>query len=312
MILTCPECATSYFVDDSKIPAEGRKVKCASCSHRWFVDPVDVLTRGLGDEAKDEDDGPYLQEREPQPELDAEQIAEVKDLPGEELPKVFRAKAADERKLREAAANGIVWAGMTAALAILIALAVVFRVDVVRVFPHAAGAYAGVGLPVNSLGLVIEGVKAEPALQDGHAALSISGMIRNIEDREIEAPPLRISLINKSGRRITTKIAQPADARVPPGETRHFAMTILDPPTVASELEVAFAPEAARKGVVTPKAAKVEAPHGGGHGEPALRGPESHDPPPGPAPVDAAPLPESSPYALPSHEAPAHEAPGHD
>ena len=38
MILTCPECATSYFVDDSKVPA-GRQVKCSNCgalhqSHR--------------------------------------------------------------------------------------------------------------------------------------------------------------------------------------------------------------------------------------------------------------------------------------
>ena len=35
MILTCPDCATSYFVDDSKIPADGRLVKCASCGARW-------------------------------------------------------------------------------------------------------------------------------------------------------------------------------------------------------------------------------------------------------------------------------------
>ena len=34
MILTCPDCATSYFVDDSKIPADGRLVKCASCGAR--------------------------------------------------------------------------------------------------------------------------------------------------------------------------------------------------------------------------------------------------------------------------------------
>src|SRR5688572_11202943 len=35
MILTCPECATSYFVDDLKIPRGGRMVKCTSCSARW-------------------------------------------------------------------------------------------------------------------------------------------------------------------------------------------------------------------------------------------------------------------------------------
>ncbi|MDP3175192.1 MAG: zinc-ribbon domain-containing protein, partial [Phenylobacterium sp.] len=35
MILTCTECATSYFVDDDKIPPQGRVVKCANCGTRW-------------------------------------------------------------------------------------------------------------------------------------------------------------------------------------------------------------------------------------------------------------------------------------
>ena len=39
MILTCPECATSYFVDDSRIPSDGRRVKCSSCGHRWRAGP---------------------------------------------------------------------------------------------------------------------------------------------------------------------------------------------------------------------------------------------------------------------------------
>ncbi|WP_304190338.1 DUF3426 domain-containing protein [Phenylobacterium aquaticum] len=296
MILTCPECATSYFVDDSKIPAEGRTVKCVSCGHRWHAESAAALELDVS-----EDEGALAHEPEPDPEPEPPLVS---DLPGEELPKVFRAKAADERKLREAAANGVVWAGMTAVLAIVIALAVVFRVNVVKIWPQSAGAYAGVGLPVNSLGLVIEGVKAEPSLQDGHAALSVSGMIRNIEDTAITAPPLRVSLINKAGRRVSTKIAQPADAVVPPGETRHFALAIIDPPTSANELEVAFAPEAARKGVILPQAkhAATPPPEAG----PLLRGPDQGaEPMMGPAPVEAAPLPSNSPYALPS--APPHE-----
>src|ERR1700712_5101742 len=39
MILTCPECATSYFVDDSRIAAAGRTVKCSSCGARWTALP---------------------------------------------------------------------------------------------------------------------------------------------------------------------------------------------------------------------------------------------------------------------------------
>ncbi|HMP61817.1 MAG TPA: hypothetical protein PKA17_01725, partial [Phenylobacterium sp.] len=108
--------------------------------------------------------------------------------------------------------TGVIWAGMSATLALMIAVAVVFRVDVVRLWPGSAAAFASVGLPVNSVGLTIEGVEFEPALQDGHAALSISGMIRNVEDRTITAPPLQIRLLDKA-----------------------------DPPGTAADLEITFA-----------------------------------------------------------------------
>ncbi len=147
---------------------------------------------------------------------------------------------------------------------------------------------------MNSLGLVIEGVQVAPSLQEGHAALSVSGMIRNVKETAITAPPLRVSLIDRAGKRMTTKIAQPADAVVPPGETRHFALAILDPPVAARELEVAFAPEAARKGLIIPKAARATAPAPAA----SLRGPSEAPAAPALAPVDAAPLPQGSPYSL--------------
>lgn len=290
MILTCPECATAYFVDEAKIPAEGRLVKCASCKHRWTA-------YATVDEAEEDD-------LELEPTAIAEEPAEtsVEDdeapLGAADLPKVFRAKAADHRKVREAATAGVIWAGMAAMLVVLIAVAAVFRGSVVNLWPKTAAAYAWVGLPVNSLGLTIEGVRAEPALQDGHAALSVSGMFRNVKDKPITAPPLRISLLNKSGKRLSTKIAQPADAVVPPGETRHFAIAILDPPSTASQLEVAFAPEAAHKGTHLPKTDRPA--HGPVVEAPVLRDDDANAP--GVAPVEAQPLPSSSPYALPSHE----------
>jgi predicted Zn finger-like uncharacterized protein len=287
MILTCPDCATSYFVDDSKIPADGRLVKCASCGARW------TATAEISLELENsEEEGAIAIERAPEPETPP------RPLTGDELPKAFRAKADTERRVREAAATGIIWAGMAAALVLMIAMAIIFRVDVVRLWPRTASAYAGVGLPVNSLGLVIEGVRFEPSLQEGHAALSVSGMIRNIENEPVVTPPLRISLLDAEGKAVATKIARPADARIPPGETRHFAIALLDPPASAKELEVAFAPRepvnlSVKQGDPAPP---PERPPG-----PALR-PAAAPPSPVLAPVEAQPLPPGSPDALPSHD----------
>ena len=290
MILTCPDCATSYFVDDSKIPADGRLVKCASCGARWTATaPPPEVSLEL---ETSEEEGAVA--REPAPEPVEERP--VRELSGDELPRAFRAKADTDRRVREAAATGVIWAGMAAALVVMIALAIIFRVDVVRLWPRTASAYAGVGLPVNSLGLVIEGVRFEPSLQEGHAALSVSGMIRNIENEPVVTPPLRISLLDAEGKAVATKIARPADARIPPGETRHFAIALLDPPASAKELEVAFAPREpvslnVKQGDPAPAVAKPAGP--------TLR-PAAE--PPALAPVEARPLPPGSPDALPTHD----------
>ena len=39
MILTCPACGTQYAVKDGTIPAQGRKVRCASCGESWHQQP---------------------------------------------------------------------------------------------------------------------------------------------------------------------------------------------------------------------------------------------------------------------------------
>ncbi|MFT4936778.1 MAG: hypothetical protein ACI9LT_003500, partial [Pseudoalteromonas distincta] len=55
------------------------------------------------------------------------------------------------------------------------------------------------------------------------------------------APPLQIRLLDKGGVAVATKIARPADPVIPPGETRHFAISLIDPPGAAADLEITFA-----------------------------------------------------------------------
>ena len=287
MILTCPDCATSYFVDDAAI-GDGRTVRCAACGVSWKAQAKPTLELRVNAEegafgadpaSPDED----LFERPPA------------DLAGEDLPKAFRAKAATDQRTKEAAIQGAMWAGTGAFLALLLMAAVVFRVDVVRLWPRSASAYAGIGLPVNRVGLTIEGVHAQPSLQDGRPALVVSGLMRNIRARAVTAPPLSIVLLDKDGKRLAVRHVSPGDTLVPPGQTRSFAVSLVDPPIAASDLEVTFL----ISGPAMPAPKPVSAPRL------TTAAPDAKVMLLSPSIPDVRPLPSASPYALPGSSAPA-------
>jgi predicted Zn finger-like uncharacterized protein len=237
MILTCPDCATRYVVDEQRIPPQGRAVRCAACGSRWTAMPEEPADLAL--EAFPALEAEPEAQAEPDPEV-ADFAIEAKAQPADELPRAFRERAQTEQKVRQAAAVGAIWAGMLGCLVLLIGAAVVMRQDVARIWPRTAGAYAMVGLPVNLVGLAIENQHAQPALKDGHAAVVVSGALRNIWGRPVAAPPMRISLLNNQGKAVLVKIADPGGARIPPGEVRRFSVDVLDPPVSATDVEIAF------------------------------------------------------------------------
>jgi len=311
MILTCPECASRYFVDDAKVGSAGRVVRCASCGSRWTA---------RNETAADDDlfDAPPAAATAPGPANDAavsaaldplhalddepEPEPPVSALPGEELPKVFRARADAERRLKEAKTTGIVWASMAAFVVVVLVGAGVFRLNIGKLMPGTAGAYAMVGAPINTVGLIVEesSIRAQPSMQDGRAALTVTGVIRNITEKPVSAPPLRIALLNKGGKRVAGQLAAAADPIIPPGQTRHFSVTLLNPPSSAQALEVGFAVE---KGAA--HAVKTGlGPAKGGHGEPELRG--AQDTPAADHAAEGAHAEDSV------AEGAGHDAPGHE
>ncbi|WP_334164400.1 DUF3426 domain-containing protein [Phenylobacterium sp.] len=284
MILTCPECATSYFVDDSRIPAGGRTVKCTNCGARWHT----------AQNAGTPDDDSELFEETPAAEAAPEPAAEAAppaDGPGEDDLVVSgpkpgtRPRPAIPTGLRKAPTGPILaWGLMAALVAAFVVGAVLFRDDVVRLAPQTSGAYAGLGLPVNSLGLAIEQVKVEPTFQGGRPVLAVSGSIRNLRDQAAEAPAVRIDMLSRSGKPLAAKVVRPIDPHIPAGATRHFAIAIADPPSSLQNLELTFetggrpaGPAAVRAEAAAPRATHA------------------------PQPVEAQPLPADAPDALSEH-----------
>jgi predicted Zn finger-like uncharacterized protein len=42
MLIVCPNCATSYMVDEAALGPEGRTVRCVRCRHTWFASAQDA------------------------------------------------------------------------------------------------------------------------------------------------------------------------------------------------------------------------------------------------------------------------------
>jgi predicted Zn finger-like uncharacterized protein len=221
MILTCPACASRYVVDDASVGPAGRTVRCGQCRTSWRAEPPAIFGRA--------DDVQVLTRQ-----------AAPGDLPGGALPKQFRARVQAHQQARDAAAAGVVWGIMAAMLGILLMSAVMFRVDVARVWPRTASAYAAVGLPVNVVGLVVEAVTTAPMLDNDRQVLVISGEVRNVSDGSVRPPPLRVDLLDKTGVRLTGRSLDLGDEEVPPGQARPFTVQLYDPPTEAAQVEAGF------------------------------------------------------------------------
>lgn len=285
MILTCPDCATRYFVGEGAVPAGGRVVRCAACAAEWraFPEASEPLTLASS-EPKAAGDEP----RKP-----------------EAVSSQFRAKAKAQRQTRDAAAAGAVWAGLAVALAVLFGAAALFRVDVVRLWPRTAGAYAAVRLPVNPTGLVPEQVQGGPGLENGRAVLVVTGMLRNVTAAPRPPAPLRVALFDAARRRIAAQVVRVGARPIGPGESRPFQATFVDPPLTAAEFGVDFAfdaprtalPSASHGAAAPPVRARIAS--AGAHAQAAAEPPPA---PPVAGAVEAKPLPADSPYALhPGH-----------
>ncbi|WP_158916562.1 MJ0042-type zinc finger domain-containing protein [Caulobacter sp. S45] len=278
MILTCPHCATRYFVDEARLGPQGRTVRCAGCQQSWRAEAPEPEPLELTPEAD--------------PDLEA-----AEKFP-DDLPKTFRARVEAKRRTRRAVAAGAVWAALAAGLATLMLSAAIFRVQMVQLWPRTAGAYAALRMPVNPLGLAPDGVQAATDLQNGQAALTVTGAERNVDPGARAPAPLRVSLYDKAGHRLAQKIVRIAPGPIQAGESRPFRVSFLNPPLAGAQVGVDFVFEPRARAVArpSPDAAKRIASAG-----PQLRARGLALPTlPTTAAKPARSVPQGSPYALPA------------
>ena len=115
MILSCPRCATRYFVDAGEIGAGGRPVRCAECGEGWIASPP------AEPRAFDAIEPP------PPPPDPAR--------PGDASPLFAPARAKAKRPLPTKVSGLPRRAGAALAVAVLIVLTFVFRTQIALLWP---------------------------------------------------------------------------------------------------------------------------------------------------------------------------------
>ena len=181
MIVTCPNCAAKYKIDEAAIGEKGRMVSCANCRHRWFVAP---------------------------------DLAEA-DLPAEPRAVALAGLAVPERSWqgegtgpvrRGSPSTAFIWLLALLAVAGVVVL-IAARDTIATAWPPISNLYRAVGLSaVVDPGLEIRNVASSEVNEGGQRVLVVTGEVVNTTDYAKNVPPLRVALLDDDRNEVASDI----------------------------------------------------------------------------------------------------------
>lgn len=106
--------------------------------------------------------------------------------------------------------------------------------------PQAAGIYAGLGLPVQTVGvgLRFQNVAGERVVEDGVDTLIVRGFIANISGGVQDLPHLKLTLYDAQEQPIQSMVSRPPQPTLEPDSTAGFRLTLENPAAAARRFEV--------------------------------------------------------------------------
>ena len=225
MILSCPNCATKYTLNESQLGVRGRTVRCAACKTTWHAErPEKPIDLSFSDVKKSE----------------KETVEDLHKVKAKKLPLKYRAILEDKKRMKALAAQGMVWGGMAAAFVMILALGVLLRVDIVRAFPRIAGAYAMVGMKVNGTHLVFGDKTADAGFKGGRFVVTVKAQVRNTSDKPVPVPPVRVKLLDATLQEFNSVLMPSNGLVVAPHATRTLVFDVADPKNLTSSLDLDF------------------------------------------------------------------------
>jgi predicted Zn finger-like uncharacterized protein len=256
MILTCPECATRYVVNPVNLRPNGRRVRCAKCSHTWFEDapPPDP----------NEVPEPAPKPAPPPPSHAAEPTGgEAVEAP-RPRDRVVRsgsrtAPRANLPALPRQREHGPVlgWIGLVLFVTIVVGGVLAFPKPLIAAWPDMIKLYAALGMdpyasprsrtPIRAPAmppleerLVFRNLEPAQMFVDGVLTLNIKGQVHNIGAATEDLPIIRVTLLDGRGQDIKTWKVTADELRLSSGASTTFATQIPNPPPEAQDIRVTF------------------------------------------------------------------------
>lgn len=205
MLIVCPSCASEYTLDPTRLGPKGREVRCASCRTAWFAKPAPARGGARKKAGPKTRRGPRSPAR----------------------PGLWRDRAA-------VAALVILLVGAPASIAM--------RQRTVQLLPGTAGLFAAIGMPVNLVGLRLEGIESGLVEENGAKVLLVEGALVPAAGRDVAVPRLAYAIEAEDGKVLYDWTTRPPVERVSPGETVRFTARLPSPPADGKRVVVSFAP----------------------------------------------------------------------
>ncbi len=222
MILSCPSCATQYAIDEAQLGPAGRTVRCAACRTTWRAERIEApieLAPAKVEPVKAED---------------------LKAVKAKTLPKSYRALQDYKKRMKALAAQGMVWGGLAAGFALVLACGYFLRTNVVELFPRAAGAYAVVGAEVNATHLQIISHTGDKHIKGGRFVVTVTAQVRNLTNQPVPVPPMKVKMRDGTLQVFDT-VTMPAPGLVmDPHAVRTLVFDVPDPKDLSAVLDLNF------------------------------------------------------------------------
>jgi len=220
MFVTCPSCSTRYQIDESRLGARGRTVRCTRCKHQWVQSPEGGV--------------------QPRPEGAK---AAAPSVSAEAAPTL---SAPSRVVTRRSGARGELLIGWLAFVIVVggsIAVLWFGRANIMEQWPVTARFYALVGIESQTApgeGLTLQEVKTETIDNDGTPTLVVTGKIVNTSAVPRDIPKMRAALRDANAHELQFWIFEVEAKRLLPGESLEFETHAPNPSPDAKGLSIVF------------------------------------------------------------------------